>query len=133
MTKKELYQQIREKQTFLCVGLDPDISKIPQHLFNDKNPILTFNNAIIGATKDFCVAYKPNVAFYKRLGSKGWDILAETVGNISDTHMKIADAKRSDIGNTARVYAETYFDTFGFDAVTINSYMGSDCLIHFWE
>ena len=126
MNRKELIQQIRTKKSFLCVGLDSDIDKIPHSLKSHSNPILEFNKRIIDATKDFCVAYKPNIAFYERMGSKGWDILEATLNYIPKDIFTIADAKRGDIGNTASMYAKTFFETNSFDSVTVAPYMGKD-------
>jgi orotidine-5'-phosphate decarboxylase len=133
MTRAELVAQIRAKNSCLCVGLDTDIQKIPKHLLKEKNPILAFNKAIIDATKDYCVAYKPNLAFYEVLGVRGWEILEETLLYIPSTHFTIADAKRGDIGNTSKMYAKTFFETFNFDSVTIAPYMGSDSVQPFLE
>lgn len=126
MNKIELINQIREKQSYLCVGLDTDISKIPKHLQGDPNAIVIFNKAIIDATKDLCVSYKINTAFYEAMGSKGWDAMEETVHYIPTTHLKIADAKRGDIGNTSSQYAKAFFETIPFDAITVAPYMGED-------
>ncbi|MBL4708708.1 MAG: orotidine-5'-phosphate decarboxylase [Flavobacteriales bacterium] len=133
MTKEELIQQIKKKQSFLCVGLDTDINKIPKHLLQLENPILEFNKRIIDATKNYCVAYKPNIAFYESLGAKGWEILQETLAYIPKDIFTIADAKRGDIGNTANMYARTFFETYNFDAVTIAPYMGEDSVKPFLE
>lgn len=133
MTRAELVAQIRAKHSCLCVGLDTDIQKIPKHLLKEKNPILAFNKAIIDATKDYCVAYKPNLAFYEVLGAHGWEILEETLAYIPSTHFTIADAKRGDIGNTSKMYAKTFFETYNFDSVTIAPYMGSDSVQPFLE
>lgn len=133
MTRAELVAQIRTKHSCLCVGLDTDIQKIPKHLLKQKNPILAFNKAIIDATKDYCVAYKPNIAFYEVLGARGWEILEETLNYIPSTHFTIADAKRGDIGNTSKMYAKTFFETYNFDSVTIAPYMGRDSVQPFLE
>lgn len=133
MTRAELVAQIRAKHSCLCVGLDTDIQKIPKHLLKEKNPILAFNKAIIDATKDYCVAYKPNLAFYEVLGARGWEILEETLAYIPSSHFTIADAKRGDIGNTSKMYAKTFFETYNFDSVTIAPYMGSDSVQPFLE
>ena len=101
MTKEQLFQEIKKKRSFLCVGLDPDLSKIPTHLMEFDDPVLEFNKRIIDATKDLCVAYKPNIAFYEMLGSKGWDTLEKTLNHIPSNIFTIADAKRGDIGNTS--------------------------------
>jgi orotidine-5'-phosphate decarboxylase len=126
MTRHELVQQIKQKGSYLCVGLDTDIDKIPAHLRQDPNGILLFNKAIIDATKDHCVAYKINTAFYESMGVKGWHIMEETLHHIPDTHFTIADAKRGDIGNTSAQYARTFFEILPFDAVTVAPYMGED-------
>ena len=133
MTRKELYQQIQQKKSCLCVGLDADINRIPKHLLKHKDPIFEFNKGIIDATKDLCVAYKPNIAFYEALGAKGWESLAKTLDYIPDTHFTIADAKRGDIGNTSSLYAKAFFDTLDFDAVTVAPYMGEDSVKPFLE
>lgn len=126
MNRKQLTEQIRLKQSFLCVGLDTDIEKIPSFLLDFEDPIFEFNKRIIDATKDFCVAYKPNIAFYEALGAKGWVSLQKTVAYIPENLFTIADAKRGDIGNTSSMYAKTFFQTYHFDSVTIAPYMGSD-------
>jgi orotidine-5'-phosphate decarboxylase len=130
---QHLINHIREKQSFLCVGLDSDSSKIPAHLNDYAQPVLEFNKQIIDATRAFCVAYKPNLAFYESMGSEGWDILKSTVDYIGPDHMKIADAKRGDIGNTADQYAKIFFRDLGFDAITIAPYMGRDSIEPFLE
>ncbi|MFM9984240.1 MAG: orotidine-5'-phosphate decarboxylase, partial [Flavobacteriales bacterium] len=121
MNREQLIQIIRERKSFLCVGLDTDPLKIPQGI-----SILDFNKAIIDATRDLCVAYKPNLAFYECLGKEGWEILDETVKYIGNSHFTIADAKRGDIGNTSLYYAKTFFETSGFDSITVAPYMGKD-------
>lgn len=126
MNRETLVQQIQEKKTFLCVGLDTDLSKIPPHLLNGQDPVFEFNRQIIDATKDLCVAYKINTAFYEAMGVKGWEALEKTVKYIPSTHFKIADAKRGDIGNTSSQYAKAFFETLPFDAITVAPYMGSD-------
>lgn len=128
MTKQELIAQIKQKQSFLCVGLDADLSKIPQFLLSHDNPILEFNKRIIDATKDYCVAYKPNTAFYESMGSKGWEILEETIKYIPKDIFTIADAKRGDIGNTSDMYAKAFFERCDFDSITASPYMGSDSI-----
>ena len=133
MTKSDLIAIIRARESFLCVGLDSDIDRIPSHLKSEKDPIFSFNKAVIDATRDHCVAYKPNIAFYEALGTKGWDTLAKTLDYIPDSHFTIADAKRGDIGNTSRLYAKTFFETFDFDAVTVAPYMGKDSVEPFLE
>ena len=112
MTKKELLEQIKRKESFLCVGLDPDMNKIPAHLLDYDDPIFEFNKAIIDATHSFAVAYKPNTAFFECHGSKGWDSLEKTINYIPKECMIIADAKRGDIGNTSGLYARVCFSTF---------------------
>ena len=126
MTRNQLVQQIQTKKSYLCVGLDTDITKIPQHLLEEQDPTFAFNKAIIDATKDYCVSYKINTAFYEAQGVKGWQALEKTVDYIGDNHFKIADAKRGDIGNTSDQYAKAFFETLPFDAVTVAPYMGSD-------
>ena len=126
MTRQQLVEQIFKKQSYLCVGLDSDITKIPKFFLSQPEPILAFNKAIIDATKDLCVAYKINTAFYEAMGVKGWQAMERTVKYIGDAHFKIADAKRGDIGNTSDQYAKAFFDTLPFDAVTVAPYMGVD-------
>ncbi|MDR0371179.1 MAG: orotidine-5'-phosphate decarboxylase [Prevotellaceae bacterium] len=130
MTKNELFENIRRKRSFLCVGLDTDAVKIPEHLFDKSDDaIFNFNKAIIDATADQCVAYKPNFAFYESLGLHGWDALERTVDYIKENYPDqfiIADAKRGDIGNTSTMYAHTFFGNMDFDAVTVTPYMGED-------
>jgi orotidine-5'-phosphate decarboxylase len=133
MHRNILTEQIKQKNSYLCVGLDTDITKIPKHLLQNKNAIVDFNKAIIDATKDYCVSYKINTAFYEVLGSKGWDAMEETVNYIPDTHLKIADAKRGDIGNTSSQYAKAFFETLKFDAITVAPYMGEDSIRPFLE
>jgi len=135
MTKQQLFEQIQKKRSFLCVGLDSSLDKIPQHLLRYENPILEFNKQIIDATKDLCVAYKPNTAFYECYGKKGWETLIETWKYIPQDIFSIADAKRGDIGNTSAMYAETFFNEkssgMSFDSVTVAPYMGSDSVTPF--
>lgn len=126
MNRDNLIAQIRKKKSFLCVGLDTDESKLPNHLKGEKNGVLEFNKAIIDATRDLCVAYKPNLAFYEVMGSKGWDVLQETLNYIGGEHLVIADAKRGDIGNSSNYYAKTFFENMNFGAVTVSPYMGYD-------
>ena len=128
MTRQFLIEQVRKKRSYLCVGLDTDITKIPRHLLTQSDPVFSFNKAIIDATRDLCVSYKINTAFYEALGSKGWDAMERTVKYIGDDHFKIADAKRGDIGNTSDQYAKTFFETLPFDAVTVAPYMGRDSI-----
>ncbi len=129
MTKQELFENIKRKQSFLCVGLDSDIKKIPSHLLEDEDPVFAFNRAIIDATASYCVAYKPNLAFYECLGAKGLVTLEKTVAYIRENYpdqFVIADAKRGDIGNTSEMYARALFDFSDFDSVTVAPYMGED-------
>lgn len=126
MTRQQLVQQIFEKRSYLCVGLDTDITKIPKHLLAEPDPVFAFNKAIIDATKDLCVSYKINTAFYEALGLKGWAAMEKTVNYIGDEHFKIADAKRGDIGNTSDQYAKAFFETLPFDSITVAPYMGED-------
>jgi orotidine-5'-phosphate decarboxylase len=133
MHHNTLIQQIKQKNSYLCVGLDTDITKIPKHLQQNKNAVIDFNKAIIDSTKEYCVSYKINTAFYEALGSKGWDAMEETVNYIPSTHLKIADAKRGDIGNTSSQYAKAFFETLKFDAITVAPYMGEDSIRPFLE
>ncbi len=129
MKTEKLIAQIYKKQSFLCVGLDTDITKIPQHLLHEEDPIFEFNKAIIKATHPFAVAYKPNIAFYEAHGIKGWESLKKTILYLTKNHpdiFTIADAKRGDIGNTSKMYAKAFFEDLGFDSVTVAPYMGSD-------
>ena len=133
MTRQQLINQIQLKKSYLCVGLDTDFEKIPKHLQSHPDAIFEFNKQIIDATKDLCVAYKINTAFYEVLGSKGWDIMEKTVNYIPKEHFTIADAKRGDIGNTSTQYAKAFFETLSFDAVTVAPYMGADSVRPFLE
>ena len=133
MTRQQLIHQIQLKKSYLCVGLDTDFEKIPKHLQSHPDAIFEFNKQIIDATKDLCVAYKINTAFYEVLGSKGWDIMEKTVNYIPKEHFTIADAKRGDIGNTSTQYAKAFFETLSFDAVTVAPYMGADSVRPFLE
>ncbi|MEO6672624.1 MAG: orotidine-5'-phosphate decarboxylase [Ginsengibacter sp.] len=133
MTRQQIIEQIFTKQSYLCIGLDSDLTKIPKYLLSEVEPIFEFNKQIIDATKDICVAYKLNTAFYEALGSKGWDIMERTVNYIPSTHFKIADAKRGDIGNTSSQYAKAFFETLNFDAITVTPYMGEDSIKPFLE
>ena len=133
MTKQELILEIRRKKSFLCIGLDPDLSKIPKYLMDSEDPIFEFNKAIIDATQEYCVAYKPNTAFYEAYGVKGWQSLEKTINYIPKNCFIIADAKRGDIGNTSSFYAKTFFETLHCDAVTVAPYMGSDSVKPFLE
>lgn len=126
MTRQALVDIIRKRQSYLCVGLDTDITKIPAHLLQEKDPVFAFNKAIIDATRETCVSYKINTAFYEALGLKGWEALEKTVHYIGKEHFTIADAKRGDIGNTADQYAKAFFETLPFDAITVAPYMGAD-------
>lgn len=129
MTKQELFEQIKKKQSFLCVGLDTDLNKIPQYLLETSDPIYEFNKSIIDATAKYCVAYKPNLAFYEAAGLGGWLAFEKTVAYIKQRYPEIfliADAKRGDIGNTSEMYARSFFDKLKMDAVTVAPYMGED-------
>lgn len=132
MTRQQLVSAIRQKGSYLCVGLDTDPQKIPPHL-RSADPVFEFNKQIIDATKQYCVAYKINTAFYEALGVKGWDAMERTVNYIPATHFKIADAKRGDIGNTSAQYARAFFETLAFDAITVAPYMGEDSVRPFLE
>jgi orotidine-5'-phosphate decarboxylase len=137
MTYEALADHIFRKKSYLCVGLDTDIRKIPPHLLSEPDPIFAFNKQIVDATADFCVAYKPNIAFYEAMGARGWDSLQKTLEYIPKTHFTIADAKRGDIGNTSGLYARTFFDPsssgLDFDSVTVAPYMGSDSVKPFLD
>lgn len=133
MNKKELVSQIEKKGSFLCVGLDTDLQKIPQHLLKEEDPIFAFNKAIIDVTADYCVAYKPNIAFYEALGAQGWESLNKTLEYIPSDIFTISDAKRGDIGNTSSLYARAFFENMNFDAVTVAPYMGRDSVLPFLE
>ena len=133
MTHQNLIENIKQKQSFLCVGLDVDLDKIPKHLMDYEDPIFEFNKRIIDATHSYAVAYKPNIAFYECHGSKGWDALKKTVDYIPENIFTIADAKRGDIGNTSHYYAKTFFEYLNFDAVTVAPYMGVDSVTPFLE
>ena len=133
MTRKELTAAIFSKKSYLCIGLDTDITKIPKHLLSYADPVFEFNRLIIDATKDFCISYKINTAFYEVSGAKGWETLERTVNYIPSTHFKIADAKRGDIGNTSAQYAKAFFETLNFDAITVAPYMGEDSVKPFLE
>ena len=129
MKKEDLLIQIKTKRSFLCIGLDTDIQKIPKFLLKSEDPIIEFNKKIIDATNSYCVAYKPNIAFYESLGISGWKALEKTIKYINSSYPEIftiADAKRGDIGNTSSMYAKAYFETLSFDSITINPYMGKD-------
>ena len=134
MTREQLFENIRKKQSFLCVGLDTDIQKIPEFLFDQDDAMFRFNQAIIDATADLCVAYKPNLAFYESMGIEGWDVLERTAEYIRAHYPDqfiIADAKRGDIGNTSAMYARTFFGNMDFDSVTVAPYMGEDSVSPF--
>lgn len=131
MNRAELVHQIRTKKSYLCVGLDTDISKLPKHLLSEENPVLAFNKAIIEATQDFCVSYKINTAFYEAMGSRGWDTMKATLDYIPKSIFTIADAKRGDIGNTSTQYAKAFFEAMNFDSITVAPYMGKDSVSPF--
>lgn len=133
MTAKGLTEQILLKQSYLCVGLDTDITKLPAHLKDQKDGALKFNKAIIDATLPYCVSYKINTAFYESQGLKGWEVMQETLSYIPKTHFTIADAKRGDIGNTSTQYAKAFFEAMDFDAITVAPYMGEDSIRPFLE
>jgi orotidine-5'-phosphate decarboxylase len=133
MTREELVQQIKRKRSYLCVGLDTDISKIPVHLQSHPDAVFEFNKATIDATKDLCVAYKINTAFYEAMGLKGWEAMEKTVHYIGPDHFTIADAKRGDIGNTSTQYAKAFFETLPFDSITVAPYMGEDSVKPFLQ
>ncbi|MBL0357408.1 MAG: orotidine-5'-phosphate decarboxylase [Chitinophagaceae bacterium] len=133
MTRKQLVEQIQQKKSYLCVGLDTDVTKIPKHLQSHPDAVFEFNKAIIDATKDLCIGYKINTAFYEAMGFKGWEAMEKTVNHIPAEHFTIADAKRGDIGNTSTQYARAFFETMNFDAVTVAPYMGEDSVRPFLE
>ena len=133
MTRDSLVEQIRQKRSFLCIGLDTDLRKVPSFLHSYADPVFEFNRRIIDATRDLCVAYKPNIAFYEALGAAGWQSLARTMEYLGDEHFTIADAKRGDIGNTSKLYARAFFEQMNFDAVTVAPYMGEDSVTPFLE
>ncbi len=129
MNKQELFDKIKKKKSFLCIGLDTDITKIPRHLIKEQDPVFAFNKQIIEATIEYTIAYKPNTAFYESLGTKGWESLEKTIeylNQFKDRPFIIADAKRGDIGNTSAMYAKAFFEQMKVDAITVNPYMGSD-------
>lgn len=129
MTTQQLAEQIKKKNSFLCIGLDVDLDKIPKHLLLEEDPIFAFNKAIIDATNHLCVAYKPNIAFYEAYGLKGWQSLEKTINYLNKKHPEIftiADAKRGDIGNTSSRYAKAFLEDLGFDSITVAPYMGKD-------
>lgn len=134
MNKQELIEQIKQKKSFLCVGLDTDIKKIPQHLLSEEDPIFAFNKQIIDATADYCIAYKPNLAFYESMGVKGWISFEKTIAYLNEKypqHFIIADAKRGDIGNTSAMYARTFFEEMNIHSLTVAPYMGEDSVSPF--
>ncbi|MVZ61529.1 orotidine-5'-phosphate decarboxylase [Sphingobacterium humi] len=137
MNKQTLIEQIKSKKSFLCVGLDTDLTKIPEHLLAEEDPIFAFNKAIIEATEDLCVAYKPNIAFYECYGIKGWEALRKTSEILPKSCFSIADAKRGDIGNTSKMYAQAFFNPevsgLDFDSITIAPYMGEDSVTPFLD
>lgn len=131
MNRSQLLAEIKKKRTYLCVGLDTDPAKIPAHLRSAQDPLFEFNKQIIDATHEWCVAYKPNIAFYEALGPRGWESLQRTLEYIPDDHFTIADAKRGDIGNTSTMYAKAFFEQMDFDAITVAPYMGADSVTPF--
>lgn len=134
MNKQELFENIKRKKSFLCVGLDTDIKKIPAHLLDEEDPVFAFNKAIIDATAPYCIAYKPNLAFYECLGVKGWIAFEKTIQYLKQNYPDqfiIADAKRGDIGNTSAMYAGSFFDELDIDSVTVAPYMGEDSVTPF--
>lgn len=133
MTRKDLIGQMQQKKSCLCIGLDPEISKLPLHLQHHDHAIVDFCKEIIDSTHDLAVAYKPNIAFFECLGAKGWDMLEEIKAFIPEHIFTIADAKRGDIGNTSRMYAQCFFDKYNFDAITVAPYMGEDSVRPFLE
>jgi orotidine-5'-phosphate decarboxylase len=137
MTREQLFSEIQKKQSFLCVGLDTDLKKIPVHLLKEKDPVFEFNRQIIDATEKFAVSYKPNIAFYEAMGPKGWESLQKTLEYIPNNCFSIADAKRGDIGNTSSLYARAFFDKeasgMSFDSITVAPYMGIDSVSPFLE
>jgi orotidine-5'-phosphate decarboxylase len=136
MTTNQLISEIHKKKSFLCIGLDVDLNKIPEHVLKEEDPIFAFNKAIIDATHKYAVAYKPNTAFYEAYGVKGWMALEKTIGYLNENFPEIftiADAKRGDIGNTSAMYAKAFFEDLGFDSITVAPYMGSDSVEPFLE
>jgi len=133
MTRQELFDQIKKKNSYLCVGLDTDLDKIPKHLLKFSDPVFEFNKQIIDATHEFAVAYKPNIAFYEALGANGWESLQKTLDYIPKECFTIADAKRGDIGNTSALYAKAFFEKMNFDSITVAPYMGEDSVRPFLE
>ena len=133
MTRQQLFDQIKKKKSYLCVGLDTDLDKIPKHLLTSDDPVFEFNRQIIDATHEFTVAYKPNIAFYEALGPKGWESLQKTLAYIPKECFTIADAKRGDIGNTSSLYAKAFFQNMNFDSITVAPYMGEDSVKPFLD
>jgi orotidine-5'-phosphate decarboxylase len=136
MTKEQLFENIKRKKSFLCIGLDTDLTKIPAHLLKEEDPVFEFNRQIIDATHDLCVSYKPNMAFYETEGVKGWISLEKTIAYINEKYpgqFTIADAKRGDIGNTSKMYAKAFLENMDFDSVTVAPYMGEDSVRPFLE
>jgi orotidine-5'-phosphate decarboxylase len=133
MNRDRLFEQIKKKKSYLCIGLDTDPEKIPGHLLSHPDPVFEFNKQIIDATHEFCVAYKPNIAFYEALGPKGWESLQKTIDYIPKGIFTIADAKRGDIGNTSSLYAKAFFKQMNFDSITVAPYMGEDSVKPFLE
>ena len=136
MNRQELFEQIKKKKSFLCVGLDSDINKIPKHLMNHEDPVFAFNKEIIDATLPYTIAYKPNIAFYESRGAEGWNSLEKTINYLNEKAPEvftIADAKRGDIGNTSKMYAQAFFENMEFDAITVAPYMGEDSVSPFLE
>ena len=134
MNKQQLFEQIQNKQSFLCIGLDSDITKIPEHLLNEKDPVFEFNKKIVDATHQYTIAYKPNTAFYESNGLEGWSSLIKTINYIKSNYphiFVIADAKRGDIGNTSKMYAKAFFEKMPSDSVTVAPYMGEDSVSPF--
>ncbi|MEJ7626153.1 MAG: orotidine-5'-phosphate decarboxylase [Ferruginibacter sp.] len=133
MERRKLIEEIKQKKSYLCIGLDTDDSKIPKHLRSSSKSVFEFNKQIIDATKDLCVSYKINTAFYEAMGMRGWEAMEQTVNYIPETHFKIADAKRGDIGNSSSQYAKAFFENLRFDAITVAPYMGEDSIRPFME
>lgn len=133
MTRQDLFTQIKQKKSYLCIGLDTDMNKIPMHLQKSPDPVFEFNKQIIDATHQYCVSYKPNLAFYEAQGAAGWESLAKTMEYIPKDIFTIADAKRGDIGNTSSMYAVAFFEKMNFDAITVAPYMGADSVMPFLQ
>lgn len=132
MTRAQLFDRIQKKSSYLCIGLDTDLARIPKHLLSTTDPVFEFNKQIIDATHQYCVAYKPNIAFYEALGPQGWESLQKTLEYIPDDIFTIADAKRGDIGNTSSLYAKAFFEHMNFDSITVAPYMGEDSVKPFF-